>query len=258
MKSWEIPWNLLGLRLVQLLGVSSGTRVLDVGTGIGSTLLASLQCVGPTGYVVSLDTDQERASYLSNELGKLNVLNSEVRLLNPEHIDVPHNYFDFVVSGFFGWDYCFDFATNRFHSPDSIMKEIHRTLKPNGRLGISSWLLQSDMDLMEECLGQISDKKLRSYSRESEEGWQTIMKNSQFDDFVLLPEVFTDNYPSLEIWWSEMARRGWKRSLLSLSKEMGISVEDIKMRAFEEVRRYCIPNGVPLTRKVLFIIATKN
>ncbi len=258
MKSWEIPWNLLGLRLVQLLGVSSGACVLDVGTGSGSTLIASLQCVGPTGHVVSLERDQEWVAYFSDELKKLNVLNSDVRLLDRAHMDIPDDQFDFAVSGFYGWDYCFDFSTNRFHSPDSIMKEIYRTLKPKGRVGISAWLLQSDMTWMEEVLGQISDKAVRSYSRESKEGWQIIMENSQFDDFVLLPETFSSAYPSREIWWDEMMKRGWGQHLDSLLKEGRESVDDIKMNALEKVREYCTPEGVPFTRRVLFILATKK
>ncbi len=257
MKTWEIPWNLLGLRLVQLLGVSSGTRVLDVGTGSGSTLIASLQCVGPTGHVVSLESDEKWVDYISEELKKLNVLNSDVRLLNRAHMDIPDSQFDFAVSSFYGWDYCFDFSTNRFHSPDLIMKEIYRTLQPKGRVGISAWLLQSDMDWMENVLGQIGDIAVRSYSKETKEGWQIIMENSPFEDFMLLTETHHNSYASRELWWDEMNKRGWERHVHSLAKDKGVSTGEIKAEALERIRESNTTDMIPVTRRVLYVLGTK-
>lgn len=258
MKSWRITSNLLGLRLVQLLGVSAGSHVLDVRTGDGSALIASLQSVGPTGYVVSLDNDQGSVEYVSKELRKLSVHNAEVRLSDGKHIDIPDSQFDFAVSGFMSWDYCFDFTKNVFHSPDLVMNEIYRILKSGGGLGISTWLFQEDMDWMEQFIESYDCDSRRVYSMESEEAWQVIMESSPFNEFTLLPEKIEYTFDSLDDWWDEMNRLGWHQQIEEISDLTEVSLERIKVEAFERIGARSSASNLIFSRKALFIIASKT
>ena len=56
------------------------------------------------------------------------------------------DHFDVILSGFMGWNYCFDFVRNRFRSPDIRMKEIQRVLRSGGQVLISSWAFQEEIE----------------------------------------------------------------------------------------------------------------
>ncbi len=258
MNTWGTYWDLFALRLVQLLGVTGGSRVLDVGTGGGSTLIAALKSIGPTGYVLSLDKEKHWADYANSELKRLNIRNAEVRHMDAKELDLPDGTFDFAVSGFLGWGYCFDFTKMEFRAPDLVMKEIHRTLRIGGKVGISTWLFQEDTEWMEHFVESFGYLARRVYSKESEDAWQMIMENSSFTDFMILSEKVEYEYESPEAWWNQMMDYGWKRQIENLSKEKEIPLVNIKLKAFKELKRHQSSKGVVFVRKVLFILGTKT
>jgi len=258
LKTWGNLWDLLGLRLAQLLGITGGSKVLDVGTGGGSTLIAALKCIGPTGYVVSLDKEQIWVDHVNSELARLNIVNAEVRHMDAKEIDMPDGVFDFAISGFLGWGHCFDFANLSYRSQDLVMKEIHRTLRVGGRTGISTWLFQEDTEWMERFVQSYDYAARRLYSKESEEGWKLIMEHSPFKDSMLLPETFEYTYESLDVWWNEMLQYGWQKQLEEVSKQKDLSLDEIKLKAIEKLGEHLSDSGVSFTRRVLFILATKQ
>jgi len=258
MKTWSNLWDLLATRLAQLLGISSGSTVLDVGTGGGSTLLAALKCVGPTGFVASLDRQEQWANHGIQEIKRLNITNADVRLMDAKSMEFQDNMFDFVLSGFLGWSHCYDFTASKFHSQDLVMKEMHRTLKPGGKLGVSTWLLQSDTEWMENFIEEMGQSARRVYSKETETDWEIIMKASPFSNYILLPEMIDYTYPSPDIWWNDMIDYGWKRQIEALAESCGTKTMDLKEKAIEKLGDHVSKDGVTFKRGVLFILATKD
>ena len=258
MKTWSDLWDILATRLAQLLGISSGSTVLDVGTGGGSTLLAALKCVGSSGFVTSLDRQEQWANHGAQEIKRLNITNADVRLMDAKSMEFQDNMFDFVLSGFLGWGHCYDFATSKFRSQDLVMKEMHRTLKPRGKLGISTWLLQSDTEWMEHFVEEMGQSARRVYSKETEKDWEIIMEASPFSNYQLIPETIEYTYPTPDVWWNDMIDYGWKRQIEALAEEKEIATEDLKEKAIENLGDHIFKNGVMFTRGVLFILATKG
>ncbi|MCK5151224.1 MAG: methyltransferase domain-containing protein [Candidatus Thorarchaeota archaeon] len=251
-------WDLLSIRLSKLLGIREGSRVLDVGTGGGSTLLAALRCVGPSGEVIGLDRNERWVEHTRAEIKRLNIAIANVEILDATDTGLPDNHFDYAISGFLGWGHCFDFSKGIFSGPDLVMRETLRVLKPGGRIGISTWLLQEDTEWMEEFVRSYSHPARRVYSKETIEGWELIENNSGMVGTLLLPERVEYTYPTVDAWWHEMVSYGWYGQLESLSKEKGISSEDIKKDAIERVEDKRTGEGVTFGRKVLFFLGSKK
>jgi len=258
MKTWSDLWDILATRLAQLIGISSGSNVLDVGTGGGSTLVAALKCVGPSGFVTSLDRQEQWVNHGVQEIKRLNITNAEVQLMDAKSMEFQDNTFDFMLSGFLGWGHCYDFSTSKFHSQDLVMQEMHRTLKPGGKLGISTWLLQSDTEWMERFIEESGQSARRVYSKETEKDWEFIMKSSPFSNYRLQPETIEYTYPSPDIWWNDMIDYGWRKQIESLAAVKGMTVMDLKERTIEKLEDHISKDGVKFTRQVLFILATKE
>ncbi len=257
MKTWSGLWDLLAAHLAELLDVSIGSKVLDVGTGGGSTLLAALKCVGPSGFVTSIDRQEQWANHGAQEIKRLKITNADVRLMDAKSMEFQDNLFDFVISGFIGWGHCYDFANSRFRDQDLVMREIHRTLKHGGKLGISTWLLQSDTEWIEDFIEGMGQSARRVYSKETEKDWKIIMESSPFSDYHLLPETIEYTYPSPDIWWEEMNDYGWKPQIEKLAEVKGMTISDIKKKAIEKLGGHLSKDGIMFTRRVLFIFATK-
>jgi len=188
-KTWGFYWDVLASRLVNLIGITEGATVLDIGTGGGSTLHASLMRVGPSGLVIGLDRSEEDVDQVNSELERCNVTNSKVHHMGATEMTFPDNYFDFAISGFLGWDLNFDFSKNQSKGPDTVMNETVRVLKSGGRVGFSTWLLQEDTEWMEHFVRSYSHPARCTYSKESEEGWKIILENSGLEKTSILHEV---------------------------------------------------------------------
>ena len=117
-------------RLAALVRVSSGDRVLDVGTGTGlipfSLAAASEPPVSVLGIDLSagmIDTARRR---LRDERGD----DARIRFerMDAERLELPSESFDVVLSGF---------ALTHVPRPELATREIFRVLRPGGRVGIA-------------------------------------------------------------------------------------------------------------------------
>ncbi len=54
-RTWGTYWDKFGETLVRLLEIKEGSRVLDIGTGGGSTLFPAAKRVGPKGKVTGVE-----------------------------------------------------------------------------------------------------------------------------------------------------------------------------------------------------------
>lgn len=123
-------WQRHGARLVALLDLKPGERVLDVGCGTGATTLPAATAVGPSGHVLGLDVAANmlaRAERKACRQGLSNVTFMDADMAACELPDAP---FDAVVSAF-----------SLFFVPDMERQlgELWRLVRPGGRLALSTW-----------------------------------------------------------------------------------------------------------------------
>lgn len=119
------PWSLGRLE--------QGERVLDLGSGAGTDSLIAAQMVGPEGSVTGIDMTTEmleKARAAAAELGADNVTFVEGEV---ERLPFADGSFDVVIS-----NGVIDLVPDK----DAVFSEIHRVLRPGGRIQIADVTIQ--------------------------------------------------------------------------------------------------------------------
>src|SRR3954462_8961237 len=81
-------------RLVELAGVGSGSRVLDVAAGLGEPALTAARKVGPDGSVVATDISPAMLAHARERAAAAGVANIEFTECEASKLDLPAASFD--------------------------------------------------------------------------------------------------------------------------------------------------------------------
>jgi SAM-dependent methyltransferase len=117
-------------RLVELAGVQSGSRVLDVAAGYGEPALTAARRTGPEGHVVATDISAEMLAFGRQRAEAAGLGNVEFMESDASGLDFPPATFDAAVSR---WGIIFE------PDAEAAANRIRGFLKPGARMAISSW-----------------------------------------------------------------------------------------------------------------------
>jgi ubiquinone/menaquinone biosynthesis C-methylase UbiE len=105
-----------------------GETVLDLGSGGGIDVLLSAKRVGPTGKAYGLDMTDEMLGLARENASKAGATNVEFLKGYIEEIPLPEGSVDVIISN------C---VINLSTDKPKVLQEMHRVLRPGGRIGVS-------------------------------------------------------------------------------------------------------------------------
>lgn len=143
--------------ILEEVGIKPGARVLDYGCGPGGYLIDASELVGESGMVYALDI-HPLAIQRVQSIAKKNQLTNVKTICSDCKTGLPDDSVDVVL------------LYDIFHmlsEPQAVLAELHRVLKPNGKLSVNDHHMEEKNVLSGITNGQLfrlSRKGERTYS----------------------------------------------------------------------------------------------
>jgi len=236
-----------GRRLVDLVDMRPGDRVLDVACGTGAVLLPAAERTGPSGSIIGIDLTPQMVAVCRAKIAATNVHNVDVRVMDATVLDLPDASFDVVTCGFAIW-----------FIPDmqGALREMRRVLKPGGKLAVSVWGPESDLakrhrEVFTAIGGNQPD--LNSHSVTTPEALKEALSTAGFQIERVLSEDIRVLYQDEEQWWAQR----WANAQVAQQSLDAATLASFKQAAFTMVQDFKQADGIPETRNAVFAVALK-
>jgi ubiquinone/menaquinone biosynthesis C-methylase UbiE len=117
-------------RLLERARLAAGERVIDVACGTGLVTLAAATAVGPSGAVLGTDLSAAMVDLAQAAAAARGLAHARFARMDAEALDAESGAFDVALCSL-GLMYVPD--------PERALRELHRVLRPGGRLVVSVW-----------------------------------------------------------------------------------------------------------------------
>ncbi|MDT0341518.1 class I SAM-dependent methyltransferase [Streptomyces litchfieldiae] len=181
-------------RLLDAAGVRHGTRVLDVGTGTGTTAAAACE---RGARVTAVDAEPGMVALATRAAPA-----AEVRLATLPILPFADQQFDAVVG---------NFVLNHVGRPRAALAELRRVTVPGGRIAVTIWAAPAAagaalLGRAVEAAGVTRPGHLPGLAPEddfprTEQGFAVLLSDTGLAD-VACETLFWDHRTTVEEWWS--------------------------------------------------------
>lgn len=234
-------------RLVELARIDSGMKVLDLGTGRGAVLFPAAEQVGPQGQVIGIDLSQTMVEQTAAEVRRRNLKSAAVRRMDAENLEFPEASFDRVLCGF---------SLMFFPRLQLALAEIHRVLRPTGRITVTTWGKgDKRWDWYYELIRTYQKPvKLMTQFLDNPNDLRASLTQASFIDIEVVAEETDVVYLDEEAWWA-MKWSGAERATLEQMRPAVLA--EFKATVFDKIQALKQPDGVHELDQVLYTSARK-
>ena len=233
-----------GRRLVAVVGIEPGQRVLDVATGRGAVLFPAAERVGETGEAVGVDLAEGMVQAANQEAAHRG-LGALARVMDAEQLDFPDASFDRVLCGF---------GVMFFPDLDRALAEVRRVLKPGGRLGVSTWRVSpiEDLSTVVGALG-LGTGHSPGWISEPDDLARPLAR-AGFTDVQVVTDSETFRYADFEQYWQSTRGTVPRRCLDALDTAQ---IERARAAVAERLRPHQQPDGIHVVFTALLALASR-
>lgn len=203
-----------GRRLVEVVGVEPGHRVLDVASGRGAVLFPAAERVGALGHAEGIDLAEGMVGATNAEAERCGSA-ARVRVMDAEQLDFPDAAFDRVLCGF---------GVMFFPDQKQGFAEMRRVLRADGRVGVSTWRAAESEDL-----GAVL--RVMGLGQPPIPGWITepevlsaLLVEASFSEVHVAAETHVFRHADLNAYWRGARGTGMRRNIDALDAEQSARV----------------------------------
>ncbi len=237
-------------RLVELIGLQPGQRVLDVATGTGVAAIAAARRIGPGGQVVGVDIATDMLEQAQRKIEAAQLTNIELHEEDAEHLSFAENSFDAVICAF-----------GIFFLPEMVtsLREWKRVAREAGVVAFSAFgetAFQPISDLFEariRAYGVTFPVPRRPFSWQrltTLEQCRTLLQAAGLEQIEGRSEQLGYYLRTPQEWWEIVWNSGFRGPVSQLSPEQ---LEQFKMEHLAEVGQLATDQGIWLDIAAFFV-----
>jgi ubiquinone/menaquinone biosynthesis C-methylase UbiE len=237
-------------RLVELIGLQPGQRVLDVATGTGVAAIAAAIRVGPAGHVVGVDIAADMLGQARKKVEAAQLTTIEFHEEDTEHLSYAEKSFDAVICSF-----------GIFFLPEMLAgpREWKRVVREAGTVAFSAF-----GETTFQPLSDLFEARIRAYGvtfpvPKRPFSWQRLTSLDQC--CMLLQQAGLERVEgrveqlgyylcSSQEWWEIIWNTGFRGPVSQLSPER---LEQFKMEHLAEVEQLVTDQGIWLDIAAFFV-----
>ena len=241
-----------GRHLVEHIGITDGSHVLDVAAGRGANLFPSAEKVGSRGQVIGIDLAKGMVQETTLEIQRRKLHHAKMLQMDSEHLAFPDNTFDYILCGF---------AIFLFPHLEQALSEFFRVLRTNGKLGMT---VAQDLDVLSRWYGERISEYQRRYGFPLSAGGgkgsnyaelPQYLTSAGFANVRILQEQVDFVYKDEQEWWDSRWTHGPRYSLEHMSPEV---LALFKAEVFDKLAQEGQSNGLHETLRLQYILADKR
>jgi ubiquinone/menaquinone biosynthesis C-methylase UbiE len=216
-------------RLVALMDLPAGARVLDVATGAGAAMFEAARRAGPAGMVVGVDLAEPMVAEARRRLQEVGVANAAVLVMDAEALGFRAEAFDAVLCAS---------ALYLLPQPVEALRGFRRVLRPGGRLAVA--VFGADLDQRWNWRGELLARlapPLESLGRRYDQASlrQTI-EEVGLRGMAVEVERLDVAYADAATWWASDWSHGERAALELLSEPALAAYRQAAFQAIEACR----------------------
>jgi ubiquinone/menaquinone biosynthesis C-methylase UbiE len=202
--------------------------------------------------VLATDVSREALDVAARFAEEEGIGNITTRVMNAEHLDLPSNEFDAVISRF---------GLMLISRREQALGEIRRVLASGRRMAALVWsrpernpLFTADITVLGRYVpAGVAETLSDPFSLSDVAAFARVLGDADFREVEVQTIPLTFRFPTfdaLRSWWG----RDFNRALATLEPELG---QRLNEEAWQEVRRFEGPEGIVGPAEVLLAVGTK-